>query len=349
MTNAYYTSPTDISAGTKARSVDINTLDSSVDAAFDKLPTETNIKQGKVNYAVTGGSANAYTISLPHAPASYADGLLVDAYIHATNGSGGSTVNVNGLGVKSIKLQNGDDPAAGDLQKFVSMRYSTTTGFFHAQGSASTAAASASASAAAAAAASSAAAASESTASAAAQSASESAALASGYTVPFSDANPLVKGSADDTKRWRVEVDGFTAGQTRVGTPPDADFNMAGTNLKQEFSKPQRPSLSTETAPSSNAVTWDLTTDSVFRINLNANITTFNLTGTLADLAGYQFQTIVRYNGGTAVTWNANMKLPGTVTLTGTSGKVDIFNWVVASANGTDYYLLCTGYSQNLG
>lgn len=117
------------------------------------------------------------------------------------------------------------------------------------------------------------------------------------------------------------------------------------------FTKPQRPSLSSETTPSSNTVTWDLTSDSEFRINLNANITTFNLTGTLSTYAGYQYQVGVRYNGGTTITWPATVKWPaGTApTLTGTSGKLDIFTFVILSNDGgTTFYLYNTGSSQNL-
>jgi hypothetical protein len=45
-----------------------------------------------------------------------------------------------------------------------------------------------------------------------------------GAGVPVPDTTPLVEGSADDTKLWRVEVDGFTAGNTRVLTPADRDW-----------------------------------------------------------------------------------------------------------------------------
>ncbi len=205
MSNLYYTSPSDVAALTKVRASDLNNVDAAVDSAFDKLPTETNIKQGKVNYAVTGGSADAYTVSLPHAPASYTDGLLVEAYIHATN-TGASTINVNSLGVKSIKLQNGDTPAAGDLQKFVTLRYSTTTGFFHATGNAVTAAASAATSAAAAAASQSAAASSASSASSSATSASASATSAALAAASLN--MPIIAGVADATKVVAVNAAG---------------------------------------------------------------------------------------------------------------------------------------------
>lgn len=50
----------------------------------------------------------------------------------------------------------------------------------------------------------------------------------SGDTLPVVDTTALVKGSVDDTKQFRIEVDGFTAGQTRVATPPDENFTMMG-------------------------------------------------------------------------------------------------------------------------
>lgn len=47
-----------------------------------------------------------------------------------------------------------------------------------------------------------------------------------GTSLPVADTQTLVKGSADATKLWRVEVDGFTTGATRVFTPPDADLTI---------------------------------------------------------------------------------------------------------------------------
>jgi acetyltransferase-like isoleucine patch superfamily enzyme len=122
-------------------------------------------------------------------------------------------------------------------------------------------------------------------------------------------------------------------------------------NTATTFTKPQTPSTSAETAPSTNAITWDLTTNQIFRINLNANITTFNLTGTLSSLIGNQYEVIIRYNGGSTVTWNSNMKWTAATapTLTGTSGKIDVLTFVVASTDGTNYYLVNTGIKLNVG
>jgi len=122
-------------------------------------------------------------------------------------------------------------------------------------------------------------------------------------------------------------------------------------NTATTFTKPQTPSTSAETAPATNAITWDLTTNQIFRINLNANITTFNLTGTLSSLVGNQYEVIIRYNGGSTVSWNTNMKWTAATapTLTGTSGKIDVLTFVVASTDGTNYYLVNTGIKLNVG
>jgi parallel beta-helix repeat protein len=183
MTNAYYSSPTDVEAGAKVRSIDLNSIDAATDAAFDKLPTETNIKQGKVNYAVDSGAADAYVVSLPHAPASYADGLLVSFRPTNTN-TGASTINVNSLGVKSIRNTSGNALSAGDITAGspIDIRYSTATGFFHLAPNSTNSATAAATSATAAASSASAAAASASSASTSATAAAASAASFSAST-----------------------------------------------------------------------------------------------------------------------------------------------------------------------
>lgn len=153
-------------------------------------------------------------------------------------------------------------------------------------------------------------------------------------------------------KQDAITATGILKGSGSAVSAATVGTDYVAPSTSTNFTKPQRPSLQTETAPSSNAITWDLTDDSVFQLNLNANVTTFNLTGTLASLLGYQYQLIVRYNGGTTITWNSNFKWPGGTapTLTGTSGKIDIFNFVVASTDGgTTAYLMNTGKTQNMG
>lgn len=107
---------TDLTKNTLARAGNVNSIFQAIESGFDKLPSEANIKQGKITYAVDSGAADVYVVSLPHAPASYADGLEVNVKIGAGNtNTGACTINVNGLGAVAIKLFDGTDPEAGDL------------------------------------------------------------------------------------------------------------------------------------------------------------------------------------------------------------------------------------------
>ncbi|MBW9072240.1 MULTISPECIES: DUF2793 domain-containing protein [Agrobacterium] len=73
-------------------------------------------QSGKWNFAVAGGTANALTATLTPTPLSLASlvGAPIRLLITATN-TGACTLNINGLGAVPIKLDNGNDPAAGDL------------------------------------------------------------------------------------------------------------------------------------------------------------------------------------------------------------------------------------------
>ena len=50
--------------------------------------------------------------------------------------------------------------------------------------------------------------------------------IANGFNAPFLDTHPVVAGSADSTKKVRLEVDGLTTATTRVITVPDRDFTL---------------------------------------------------------------------------------------------------------------------------
>lgn len=54
------------------------------------------------HYATTGGSSNAYTLTLPYAPASYVAGMRVRIKASFSN-TGSATIDVNSLGTKTIK------------------------------------------------------------------------------------------------------------------------------------------------------------------------------------------------------------------------------------------------------
>ena len=66
--------------------------------------------------ATYGGSSNAYTATSPsgHAVASYAAGVLYMLAANHTN-SGAASLNVDGLGAKSIKTADGGDVLSGDI------------------------------------------------------------------------------------------------------------------------------------------------------------------------------------------------------------------------------------------
>lgn len=70
------------------------------------------------NYFTDSGVANAYVLTVVGArlaPTLYTNGFTVLFKVGTTN-TGASTVNVSGLGVKNIKINNGaNDPSAGDL------------------------------------------------------------------------------------------------------------------------------------------------------------------------------------------------------------------------------------------
>lgn len=67
-----------------------------------------------IPYAVVTGSANAYSVSISGIT-TYQEGLAIAVKINVDN-TGASTININGLGAKSIKKPNGNDVAAGNLK-----------------------------------------------------------------------------------------------------------------------------------------------------------------------------------------------------------------------------------------
>jgi hypothetical protein len=228
MSNSYYTSPTDIAAVTKARSADINDVDASVDAAFDKLPTEDNLKRGTVNFAVDTGAVNAYVIALPHVPSGYVDGLLISFRPLNTNaGTSGSTVNVNGLGVKSLRRGDSAVVSAGDITvgSPVTARYSTATGYFHLSGNSSVDVAAAAASALAASASASAASSSASSASGSASSASTSASTA---TTQASAASSSASAASTSASTATTQASNSSSSASSASTSASTATTQAG-------------------------------------------------------------------------------------------------------------------------
>lgn len=129
MSNEYFDSAdyTGPSANTLARASTVQAIADAVEAGFDLLPTEDNIKKGKITYAVDTGAADAYLVAMPHAPAAYGDGLVVDVKILNTS-TGASTIDVDSLGAVAIKRYDGTAIQANDLLAgaFVSFRHNGT-------------------------------------------------------------------------------------------------------------------------------------------------------------------------------------------------------------------------------
>ena len=89
-------------------------------------------------YVVTTGIANAYIVTLNPIPISYVDGMGLCAKINISN-TGASTINVNGLGIKSIKDSSGNTLTGNKLvvNGQYDLRYESVSGCFKMQGSSS--------------------------------------------------------------------------------------------------------------------------------------------------------------------------------------------------------------------
>jgi len=124
-----------LTAGTTARSGQLNTIFDEIDTGLAKLPSETRLKRGTVNYAEDTGAADAYVVSLTYAPTSYTDGMEVIFKASAVN-TGASTINVNALGIKAIRRGDGGVLSAGDIpeSKIVVLRFNSTSDYFEIQG-----------------------------------------------------------------------------------------------------------------------------------------------------------------------------------------------------------------------
>lgn len=66
----------------------------------DSIPEQ--VQKSAYNFAPTAGPADAYTLTLSPAPASYTDGMLLSFTANASNTTATPTINVNGLGAKTM-------------------------------------------------------------------------------------------------------------------------------------------------------------------------------------------------------------------------------------------------------
>ena len=127
MTNGFFNHTNTVTDHTLARGSDINNIADSVEAGFDKLPTEAELK-ANTDYAPSDtGAADAYVVSLTYAPSAYAAGMKV-MFKPANTSTGASTINVNSLGAVAIKQYDGTAIEAGDITagRMVELRHDGT-------------------------------------------------------------------------------------------------------------------------------------------------------------------------------------------------------------------------------
>jgi hypothetical protein len=103
-----------LQAGTTARASDVNSRLAAVQGGFAKLPPPDKIREDRVTAVIDEGSTNSLVVSLDTGPAAYNFGLELTVKVANTN-SGGTSVNVNGLGTKSVRRSDGSLLVAGDL------------------------------------------------------------------------------------------------------------------------------------------------------------------------------------------------------------------------------------------
>jgi hypothetical protein len=111
-----------------------NTAESNAKTYSDtQLGTHTSDYVKHPGFGSTTGTANTYAITLTPAPTSYVDGMAVSVKINV-DGTGASTLNVNGLGAKGLKKANGTDITNLKANGVYTFRYNSSTGNFIVQG-----------------------------------------------------------------------------------------------------------------------------------------------------------------------------------------------------------------------
>lgn len=114
MSNGYFDAYTSLPRDQLARAEALNANFDALIVAFDRLPTQAQLLQNRITYAVDSGVANAYLVALDASIVAYAAGLDIKMKV-GTGNTTASTLNVNSIGVKSIKRFDGTDVQAGDL------------------------------------------------------------------------------------------------------------------------------------------------------------------------------------------------------------------------------------------
>ena len=120
--------------GLTARGQDVNNPMDQVEQGFDKLPGPTALQYGTVTYGTAISSGTTYVITLPIPATGYVDGMQVIFRAPITN-TGACTINVSGLGQRSIRRSNNGELIAGEIIKgrMIHLRYNSASTRFELQ------------------------------------------------------------------------------------------------------------------------------------------------------------------------------------------------------------------------
>jgi hypothetical protein len=105
--------PVLLAARTLARADAVNANFTAIAAALASVPSGDESSTGLDAYWIATGVADAYIITIAPIPSAYEDGMMFTVRWPASNTGGPVTLNVNGLGLRSVKLGDGSNPTAG--------------------------------------------------------------------------------------------------------------------------------------------------------------------------------------------------------------------------------------------
>lgn len=114
MSNDYFNDTSAAADFTRARAAQVNDVSAAVEASFDLLPNLTTFKAIAAKAVSAGGTGNAVTIANTFPQTAYNLGNRIAFLATATN-TAAVTVNVDGLGVKSLKAHDGTALTAGGV------------------------------------------------------------------------------------------------------------------------------------------------------------------------------------------------------------------------------------------
>jgi hypothetical protein len=126
----------------------------------------------------------------------------------------------------------------------------------------------------------------------------------------FRDTTPIAYGSSDFTKKLRVEVDGFTTGNTRVMTPPDYDHRVMSQTKGADIA-------------SAGTLNLDTATGDLVDVTGTTSITAI----TLAEGKS----ATVRFTGALTLTHGASLVIPGAKNITTVAGDIATFRGYASS------------------